>query len=214
MGTTLLKLSQNIVGGRRRFLSLLLWLWLLLLLPTWSLLLWILEVHTIYIHTNMYVYIHIKLRYTYNVWKCEQSLNPLPYVHTHTNKKLSFKIKNGIWKWYIICKCDIYIHACKRLYQIKLVSIKYICVCTYCVNMYKMCMYQIFCTEIIRMTWTTFMNHELRSRGRSIIHGLEATEMAQHVALRGILFDRIVFNFPHAGFFQVNPRSGNYLLIN
>lgn len=44
--------------------------------------------------------------------------------------------------------------------------------------------------------------HELRSRGCTIIHGLHATEMAAHVAPRGMLFDRVVFNFPHAGFFQ------------
>ncbi|KAH9323299.1 hypothetical protein KI387_017938, partial [Taxus chinensis] len=33
------------------------------------------------------------------------------------------------------------------------------------------------------------------------LHGVDATKMCKHEMLRGRLFDRIVFNFPHAGFY-------------
>ncbi|XP_048324987.1 uncharacterized protein At4g26485 isoform X1 [Ziziphus jujuba] len=44
--------------------------------------------------------------------------------------------------------------------------------------------------------------NELRRKGCTIMHGIDATEMAKHDALSRMLFDRIIFNFPHAGFFK------------
>ncbi|XP_015873275.2 uncharacterized protein At4g26485 isoform X2 [Ziziphus jujuba] len=44
--------------------------------------------------------------------------------------------------------------------------------------------------------------NELRRKGCTIMHGIDATEMVKHDALSGMLFDRIIFNFPHAGFFE------------
>ncbi|KAJ0044682.1 hypothetical protein Pint_03689 [Pistacia integerrima] len=42
---------------------------------------------------------------------------------------------------------------------------------------------------------------ELEKRGCTIVHGVDANTMSHHPLLRGKSFDRIVFNFPHAGFF-------------
>ncbi|XP_057765399.1 uncharacterized protein At4g26485-like [Salvia miltiorrhiza] len=43
---------------------------------------------------------------------------------------------------------------------------------------------------------------ELKSRGSKVMHGIDATEIAKHQLLRQLKFDRIIFNFPHAGFFS------------
>ncbi|KAK9134057.1 hypothetical protein Scep_013585 [Stephania cephalantha] len=40
----------------------------------------------------------------------------------------------------------------------------------------------------------------LRSRGCKVIHKVNATEMAGHKKLNVVKYDRIVYNFPHAGF--------------
>ncbi|KAH6778645.1 hypothetical protein C2S51_009957 [Perilla frutescens var. frutescens] len=42
---------------------------------------------------------------------------------------------------------------------------------------------------------------ELRSRGSKTMHEIDATEIANHELLRRLQFDRIIFNFPFAGFF-------------
>ncbi|KAM7504344.1 hypothetical protein LguiB_003248 [Lonicera macranthoides] len=42
----------------------------------------------------------------------------------------------------------------------------------------------------------------LKEWGCTIIHGVDALTMSQHTILSTQLFDRIVFNFPHAGFFM------------
>ncbi|CAN0863450.1 Heavy metal-associated isoprenylated plant protein 41 [Linum grandiflorum] len=47
----------------------------------------------------------------------------------------------------------------------------------------------------------------LRGRGCSIIHELDATTMASRRYLDGMKFDRIVFNFPFAGFFKESRAS-------
>ncbi|XP_022717875.1 uncharacterized protein At4g26485-like [Durio zibethinus] len=47
--------------------------------------------------------------------------------------------------------------------------------------------------------------HELRTRGCRILHGVDATEMANHYSLGGIKFDRVIYNFPHAGFYSDEP---------
>lgn len=41
---------------------------------------------------------------------------------------------------------------------------------------------------------------ELASLGATLLHGVDVTKMRFHKSLRGRKFDRIVFNFPHAGF--------------
>ncbi|KAG8385977.1 hypothetical protein BUALT_Bualt03G0101200 [Buddleja alternifolia] len=45
-------------------------------------------------------------------------------------------------------------------------------------------------------------NGELRSRGCKVMHGIDATTMATHALLGRLTFDRIVYNFPFAGFFN------------
>ncbi|KAF6153856.1 hypothetical protein GIB67_001089 [Kingdonia uniflora] len=40
---------------------------------------------------------------------------------------------------------------------------------------------------------------ELKSRGCIVLHRIDATKMADN-SLKGMIFDRIVYNFPHAGF--------------
>ncbi|XP_073289210.1 heavy metal-associated isoprenylated plant protein 41-like [Primulina huaijiensis] len=40
----------------------------------------------------------------------------------------------------------------------------------------------------------------LENMGCTVIHGVDASTMCEHPRLKNRLFDRIVFNFPHAGF--------------
>ncbi|GMI85195.1 hypothetical protein HRI_002188800 [Hibiscus trionum] len=47
--------------------------------------------------------------------------------------------------------------------------------------------------------------HELRTRGCLVLHGIDVTEMANHGYLGAIRFDRIIYNFPHAGFCSDEP---------
>ncbi|XP_042475482.1 uncharacterized protein LOC122057440 isoform X2 [Macadamia integrifolia] len=47
----------------------------------------------------------------------------------------------------------------------------------------------------------------LKSRGCMVLHGLDATNMSGHQILKSMKFDRIVFNFPYAGFFKNEPRE-------
>ncbi|XVF76981.1 hypothetical protein PTKIN_Ptkin14bG0003400 [Pterospermum kingtungense] len=42
---------------------------------------------------------------------------------------------------------------------------------------------------------------KLEELGCTIVHEVDATTMSQHALLKSYSFDRIVFNFPHAGFF-------------
>ncbi|KAL6999079.1 25S rRNA (uracil2634-N3)-methyltransferase [Sarracenia purpurea var. burkii] len=47
----------------------------------------------------------------------------------------------------------------------------------------------------------------LRSRGAKVMHDVDATQMANSFLFQGMTFDRIVFNFPHAGFFPNESRE-------
>ncbi|XP_020554010.1 uncharacterized protein LOC105175007 isoform X2 [Sesamum indicum] len=44
--------------------------------------------------------------------------------------------------------------------------------------------------------------NELKIRGCKVMHGIDATQMATHELLGHLTFDRIIFNFPFAGFFK------------
>ncbi|GAB4836978.1 hypothetical protein Ancab_001892 [Ancistrocladus abbreviatus] len=49
---------------------------------------------------------------------------------------------------------------------------------------------------------------ELTSKGCSVMHGVDATKMAGFALLKAMKFDRVVFNFPLAGFFSLDePRE-------
>ncbi|CAK9308626.1 unnamed protein product [Citrullus colocynthis] len=50
----------------------------------------------------------------------------------------------------------------------------------------------------------------LKGFGASVLHGVDATKMKLHIDLHMRKFDRIIFNFPHAGFFW---REDNLLMI-
>lgn len=41
---------------------------------------------------------------------------------------------------------------------------------------------------------------ELKRLGANVLHGINAKTMMHHTYLETRLFDRIIFNFPHAGF--------------
>ncbi|XVE50911.1 hypothetical protein DITRI_Ditri01bG0201500 [Diplodiscus trichospermus] len=60
--------------------------------------------------------------------------------------------------------------------------------------------------------------HELRTRGCKVLHGVDATKMANYCFLGGTKFDRVIYNFPHAGFFAGEPseshRRRNQLLLS
>lgn len=43
---------------------------------------------------------------------------------------------------------------------------------------------------------------KLESRECIVMHGIDATKVASHHLLGGMTFDRIIFNFPFAGFFN------------
>ncbi|VFQ91732.1 unnamed protein product [Cuscuta campestris] len=47
---------------------------------------------------------------------------------------------------------------------------------------------------------------ELKRRGCKVMHGIDATYMIYDPSLAGSTFDRIIFNFPYAGFFKAVPR--------
>ncbi|CAH9083704.1 unnamed protein product [Cuscuta europaea] len=48
---------------------------------------------------------------------------------------------------------------------------------------------------------------ELKDKGCKVMHGIDATCMIYNPCLMGSTFDRIVFNFPYAGFFKDIPRT-------
>ncbi|XP_031745074.1 uncharacterized protein LOC101220669 [Cucumis sativus] len=50
----------------------------------------------------------------------------------------------------------------------------------------------------------------LNGLGASVLHGVDATKMKYHTDLHMRKFDRIIFNFPHAGFFG---RGDSHLMI-
>nr|GMD81374.1 uncharacterized protein At4g26485-like isoform X1 [Ipomoea batatas] len=52
----------------------------------------------------------------------------------------------------------------------------------------------------------------MRRKGCKVIHGVDATDMANHPSLKGLKFDRIVFNFPYAGFFKTKSRTSQLLI--
>ncbi|CAI0629108.1 unnamed protein product [Linum tenue] len=54
----------------------------------------------------------------------------------------------------------------------------------------------------------------LRARGCLVMHGLDATKMADHVLLKGMKFDRVVFNFPHAGFYPAESTNSQIRFVN
>ncbi|KAF5206973.1 Heavy metal-associated isoprenylated plant protein, partial [Thalictrum thalictroides] len=47
----------------------------------------------------------------------------------------------------------------------------------------------------------------LKKNGSMVIHNVDAGEMANHHLLSGLKFDRIIYNFPLAGFFRDSSRS-------
>lgn len=71
-------------------------------------------------------------------------------------------------------------------------------------------LYLCFC--VLDEVVTKYRNAKLNLRslerfGASVLHGVDATKMKHHVDLYMRKFDRIIFNFPHAGFFgkEDNP---------
>jgi len=56
---------------------------------------------------------------------------------------------------------------------------------------------------------------QLRALGATILHEVNATKMKHHIQLCSCKFDRIVFNFPHAGFYgkEDNPELIKYKLL-
>ncbi|CAL0335046.1 unnamed protein product [Lupinus luteus] len=51
---------------------------------------------------------------------------------------------------------------------------------------------------------------DLRKLGACLLHGVDATKMKFHSYLEALRFDRIIFNFPHAGF---HGKEGNSTMI-
>ncbi|KAG6407466.1 hypothetical protein SASPL_130457 [Salvia splendens] len=59
-------------------------------------------------------------------------------------------------------------------------------------------------STIVMMNYGNAMSNieELRRRDGKVLHGIDATEMANHELLRQLKFDRIIFNFPYAGLYK------------
>ncbi|KAK9673769.1 hypothetical protein RND81_12G188200 [Saponaria officinalis] len=57
--------------------------------------------------------------------------------------------------------------------------------------------------EFLAKNYSKFRRNKmaLEVRGSMVIHGVDATKMINHDILGGLRFDRIIFNFPHAGCF-------------
>lgn len=56
--------------------------------------------------------------------------------------------------------------------------------------------------------------NELKARGCKVLHSVDATQMADHPQLYRIKFDRIIFNFPLAGFFPKDFSRQLQILLN
>ncbi|XP_019070558.1 25S rRNA (uridine(2634)-N(3))-methyltransferase [Solanum lycopersicum] len=62
--------------------------------------------------------------------------------------------------------------------------------------------------EVIKMYKNGQSNLEkLKSLGGTVLHGVDATEIQLHTDLSNQKFDRIIYNFPHAGFYGSEDRD-------
>ncbi|PIN19306.1 hypothetical protein CDL12_08014 [Handroanthus impetiginosus] len=63
--------------------------------------------------------------------------------------------------------------------------------------------------EFLKENYKNAMSNiqKLRSRGSQVMHGIDATKIADHPLLGHLKFDRIVYNFPFAGFFKELSRK-------
>ncbi|KAK9156413.1 hypothetical protein Sjap_003893 [Stephania japonica] len=63
------------------------------------------------------------------------------------------------------------------------------------------------CLEFLKKNYEKAMSNidSLRSRGCKVIHEVDATKMLGYHGLNYVTYDRIVYNFPHAGFSQNEP---------
>ncbi|KAG8385979.1 hypothetical protein BUALT_Bualt03G0101400 [Buddleja alternifolia] len=55
---------------------------------------------------------------------------------------------------------------------------------------------------------------KLRSRGCKVMHEIDATKMASHQLLGHLTFDRIIYNFPYAGFFKMSREDLLWSLVS
>ncbi|KAK9156411.1 hypothetical protein Sjap_003891 [Stephania japonica] len=62
-------------------------------------------------------------------------------------------------------------------------------------------------TKFLKKNYEKAMSNidSLRSRGCKVIHEVDATKMLGYQGLNYVTYDRIVYNFPHAGFSQNEP---------
>ncbi|XP_043720395.1 uncharacterized protein At4g26485-like isoform X2 [Telopea speciosissima] len=63
--------------------------------------------------------------------------------------------------------------------------------------------------DFLKKNYSNAMSNinDLKSRGCMVLHGIDATNMSGNQFLKGMRFDRIVFNFPYAGFFKQESRE-------
>ncbi|KAG8385978.1 hypothetical protein BUALT_Bualt03G0101300 [Buddleja alternifolia] len=63
--------------------------------------------------------------------------------------------------------------------------------------------------EFLKKNYEKFMSNfkQLRSRSCKVMHEIDATKMASHELLGHLTFDRIIYNFPFAGFFKELSRK-------
>ncbi|KAG6407386.1 hypothetical protein SASPL_130375 [Salvia splendens] len=71
-------------------------------------------------------------------------------------------------------------------------------------------------STIVMMNYGNAMSNieELRRRDGKVLHGIDATEMANHELLRQLKFDRIIFNFPYAGLYKKSIPTESQLSLH
>lgn len=59
------------------------------------------------------------------------------------------------------------------------------------------------CSDVVTKKYSQAKSNiqNLEKLGAAVLHGVDATKMKLHTDLSMRKFDRIIFNFPHAGFY-------------
>lgn len=72
--------------------------------------------------------------------------------------------------------------------------------------------------DFLKANYTHAMSNieKLRNRESKVMHGIDATNISNHHLLGEMKFDRIIFNFPYAGFFKHLSREAQlwWVIIN
>ena len=76
--------------------------------------------------------------------------------------------------------------------------------------------YQLQFSEFLSTNYRHALSNidKLRSLGAKVMHDVDATKMANVFPFKCMRFDRVVYNFPLAGFFPDEPREDEIWLVD